>query len=182
LKYSDYPDGDLISQCIAGQQPAWEELISRYEKLIYSTALRTGLEPYLADEIFQNVCMIWLKELKNLRQAASLGAWLVTTTRRECWALWRHEKAKLEELEENILSDETPESITQHVEDSRKVLSAFKLLGEPCHQLLWRLYFNEEKSSYAEIARDLNIPINSIGPTRSRCLEKLKAILISKNF
>ncbi len=182
MKISDYPDSDLISQCIAGKQLAWEELISRYEKLIYATALRTGLEAYEADEIFQNVCLIWLKELKSLRQSASLGAWLVTTTRRECWALWRHEKAKLEELEENILADETPETIAQHVEDSRKVLSAFKQLGEPCHQLLWRLYFCEEKASYAEIARDLKIPPNSIGPTRSRCLEKLKTILISKNF
>jgi RNA polymerase sigma factor (sigma-70 family) len=182
LKISDYPDEELISLCIAGQQSAWEELIARYEKLIYSTALRTGLDSYEADEVFQNVCMIWLKELKHLRQANSLGAWLVTTTRRECWAFWRHNKAKLEELDEQIASDELPEALAQHVEDSRKVLSAFKQLGEPCHQLLWRLYFNEEPSSYTEIARDLNIPANSIGPTRSRCLEKLKSILISMSF
>ena len=182
MKISDYPDADLISQCIAGQQSAWEELIVRYEKLIYSTALRTGLAPYEADEIFQNVCMIWLKELKNLRKATSLGAWLVTTTRRECWALWRNDKAKLEELDEKIASDESPEELAQNLEDSRKVLSAFKQLGEPCHQLLLRLYFTEEKASYAEIARDLHIPPNSLGPTRSRCLEKLKTILISKNF
>lgn len=182
MKFSDYPDADLITQCIAGQQYAWDELIARYEKLIYSTALRTGLESYEADEIFQNVCLILLKELKNLRQTNSLGAWLVTTTRRECWALWRHDKAKLEELDEQLASDESPENLAQHVEDAQKVTSALKQLGEPCHQLLWRLYFNEENSSYAEIARDLNIPPNSIGPTRSRCLEKLKIILISKNF
>jgi len=182
LKISDYPDAELISQCIAGQQPAWEELIARYEKLIYSTALRTGLDHFEADEIFQNVCMIWLKELSHLRQSNSLGAWLVTTTRRECWALWRHDKAKLEELDEKLASDELPEELAQHLEDAQKVQSAFKQLAEPCHQLLWRLYFNEENTSYAEIARDLNIPPNSIGPTRSRCLEKLKSILISKNF
>lgn len=182
MKISDYPDDELISQCISGQQTAWEELIARYEKLIYSTALRTGLESSTADEIFQTVCLIWLKELKNLRKTSSLGAWLVTTTRRECWALWRHEKIKLEELDEKIASDESPEKLAQHAEDSQKVLSAFKQLAEPCHQLLWRLYFNEETSSYAEIARDLNIPANSIGPMRSRCLEKLKVILISKNF
>ena len=182
MKISDYPDAELITQCIAGQQSAWEELINRYEKLIYSTGLRTGLQLYEADEIFQNVCLIWLKELKHLRQANSLGAWLVTTTRRECWALWRRDKDKLEELNEQIPSGESPEKLALNVEDSRKVMSAFKQLGEPCHQLLWRLYFNDEHSSYAEIARDLNIPPNSIGPTRSRCLEKLKAILISKNF
>lgn len=182
MKISDYPDDELISLCLAGKQAAWEELILRYEKLIYSTALRTGLDSYEADEIFQNVCMIWLKELKNLRKANSLGAWLVVTTRRECWALWRHEKVKLEELDEQLASDESPENLAQHVEDARMVQSAFKQLGEPCHQLLWRLYFNEENSSYAEVARDLNIPPNSIGPTRSRCLEKLKTILVSKNF
>lgn len=182
MKITDTPDDELVSQCLAGQEPAWAELISRYEKLIYSTALRTGLEPYEADEIFQNVCMIWLKELKNLRRVKSIGAWLVTTTRRECWALWRHEKAKLEELDEQLASEESPEHLAQQVEDAQKVRSAFKQLGEPCHQLLWRLYFNEEPSSYAEIARDMNMPPNSIGPTRSRCLEKLKNILVSKNF
>ncbi|MBA4383665.1 MAG: hypothetical protein C0410_02925 [Anaerolinea sp.] len=182
MKISDYPDAELISQCIAGQQSAWEELIKRYEKLIYSTALRAGLETFEAEEVFQNVCMIWLKELKNLRQANSLGAWLVTTTRRECWSLWRHEKNNLEELDEKFASDESPEKLALHVEDSQKVLSAFKQLGEPCHQLLWRLYFEEENATYAEIARELNIPPNSIGPMRSRCLEKLKVILISKNF
>jgi RNA polymerase sigma factor (sigma-70 family) len=182
LKISDYTDDELVSHCIAGQQSAWEELIARYEKLIYSTALRTGLAPYEADEVFQNVCMILLKELKQLRKTKSLGAWLVTTTRRECWALWRKDKAKLEELDEKIASDELPEEIALHFEDAKKVLSAFKQLPDPCHKLLWRLYFDEEKSSYAEIARDLNIPPNSIGPTRSRCLEKLKTILISKQF
>jgi len=182
LKISDYPDEDLISQCIAGEQAAWEVLISRYENLIFSTALRTGLAQYEAEEVFQNVCLIWLKELKNLKKAESLGAWLVTTTRRECWALWRREKDNLEELNEEISSEELPEELASHVEDARKVLSAFKQLGEPCHQLLWRLYFSEERSSYAEIAEELNIPANSVGPTRSRCLEKLKAILTSKNW
>ena len=182
MKISDYPDDELIAQCIAGQQSAWEELIARYEKLIYSTALRCGLDSNEADEVFQNVCLILLKELKHLRQTNSLGAWLVTTTRRECWSLWRHEKAKLEELDEKLASDELPEILAQQFEDSKKVLSAFKQLAEPCHRLLWRLYFDEEKSSYAEIAHDLNIPPNSIGPTRSRCLEKLKTILISNNF
>lgn len=182
MKISDYPDDELIAQCLAGSQSAWSELITRYEKLIYSTALRTGLDVSEADEVFQNVCMIWLKELKNLRQANSLGAWLVVTTRRECWALWRHDKVKLDELDEQLASDESPEILAQHVEDARLVQSAFKQLGEPCHQLLWRLYFSGENPSYAEVARDLNMPPNSIGPTRSRCLEKLKIILVSKNF
>ena len=182
MKIFDYPDADLVSQCLAGEQAAWEVLIARYENLIFSTALRTGLTQYEAEEIFQNVCLIWLKELKNLKNAESLGAWLVTTTRRECWALWRREKDNLDELDEEISSEELPEELALHVEDARKVLSAFKQLGEPCHQLLWRLYFSEERASYAEIAEELNIPANSVGPTRSRCLEKLKAILISKNW
>jgi len=182
LKIFDYPDADLISLCIAGNQSAWEVLIGRYEKLIYSIALRTGMKPGEADEVFQNVCLIWLKELKNLRNTNSLGAWLVTTTRRECWALWRREKYELEELNEEMASGESPEKLALSVEDAKKVLAAFKELGEPCHQLLWRLYFSEERSSYAEIAEELKISPNSIGPTRARCLEKLKTILLRKNW
>jgi len=177
LNIIDYPDADLITECIAGNHSAWEILIVRYEKLIYSTALRVGLQAAEADEVFQNVCEIWLKELKNLKKTGSLGAWLVTTTRRECWALWRKEKRNLEELDEQVSLDESPEDLALQVEDAQKVIKAFDLLGEPCHQLLWKLYFSEEHLSYAEIANDLHIAINSIGPRRARCLEKLKMIL-----
>jgi RNA polymerase sigma factor (sigma-70 family) len=170
-------DETLISQCLAGHQQTWEILILRYEKLIYYTALRTGIDAVELDDVFQNVCTIWFKELKRLRDVRSLGAWLVTTTRRECWAHWRRKKVDGEELNDQIAFDESPEKLVAQAEDAYIVQLAFLQLGEPCHRLLKLLYFDPDPRSYSEVAREIDIPVNSLGPTRARCLEKLKSIL-----
>jgi RNA polymerase sigma factor (sigma-70 family) len=175
-------DPELISQCLAGHKQAWEILLSRYERLIYYTALRTGIDAAEVEDVFQNVCTIWIKELKKLRDAQRLGAWLVTTTRRECWAIWRSKKVNEELLDDQLVFDESPEKLASHAEDANLVQKAFKQLGEPCHRLLQCLYFDPSPRSYAEIAREINMPINSIGPTRARCLEKLKTILEKLNW
>jgi RNA polymerase sigma factor (sigma-70 family) len=170
-------DETLISQCLAGHQSAWEILISRYEKLIYYTTLRTGIDAVEADDIFQNVCTIWFKELKKLRDLRSLGAWLVTTTRRECWTRWRRKNVSEEELNDQLACDESPEKLAEHAADAYIVQQAFRQLGEPCHRLLKLLYFDPNPRSYAEVSLEMDIPVNSLGPTRARCLEKLKSIL-----
>jgi RNA polymerase sigma factor (sigma-70 family) len=170
-------DETLISQCLAGHQQAWDTLISRYEKLIYYTALRTGIDAVEADDIFQNVCTIWFKQLKKLRDLRSLGAWLVTTTRRECWTRWRRKNVSEEELNDQIASDESAEKLAEHALDAHIVQRAFQQLGEPCHRLLKLLYFDPAPRSYVDVAREMDIPVNSLGPTRARCLEKLKSIL-----
>lgn len=177
LGNSNINDANLISQCLAGHQQAWEMLLSRYEKLIYYTALHTGIDAAEVEDVFQNVCTIWLKELKGLRDARRLGAWLVTTTRRECWAIWRRKKVSEEALNEQMVFDESPEKLAAQAEDANLVQMAFQKLGEPCHRLLTRLYFDPDHRSYAEVAQEINMPVNSLGPTRARCLEKLKTIL-----
>lgn len=175
-------DAELISQCLAGHKEAWEILISRYERLIYHTAFRTGIDAQEVDEVFQNVCVIWVKELKQLRDGTRLGAWLVTTTRRECWSIWKRRKVGEQELDEQLVFDESPEKLAAQVEDANIIQAAFGQLGEPCHRLLKLLYFDPDPRSYAEIAQEIDIPINSIGPTRARCLEKLKAMLKRFNW
>ena len=176
----DIIDADLIAQCLDGQKQAWEILLARYEKLIYYTALCTGIDIVEADDVFQSVCLIWMKQLKQLRDSHCLGAWLVTTTRRECWARSKRGNYIHVELTEQISSDESPEKLAAQAEDAYSVQRAFQQLGEPCHRLLKLLYFDSDRRSYADVAKEVNIPVNSIGPTRARCLEKLKIIL--ENF
>lgn len=178
----DSSDSDLIKQCLDGQSSAWEVLIARYEKLIYFTALQTCKEPPDADDVFQNVCIILLKELKNLRNTDRLAAWLVTTTRREGWARSRREQNRSEELTENFASVDTPEQISSIFEDALLVQAALRKINDPCRQLIRLLYFDPQHPSYIEIADHLGISVNSIGPTRARCMEKLRRILNKIGF
>ncbi|MBI4771938.1 MAG: sigma-70 family RNA polymerase sigma factor [Chloroflexi bacterium] len=174
-------DAELIQQCLAGQPTAWEALLSRYERLIYYTALRAGANADEASDVFQAVCLIWLEELGRLRNARALGAWLVTTTRRECWARWKRRGGNEDELDdaaaERVVSDDSPEKLAAQAEDAHAVRGALQQLAEPCRRLLWLLYYDPTCPSYAAVARKLKMPANSLGPTRARCLSKLGEIL-----
>ncbi|MBI2975653.1 MAG: sigma-70 family RNA polymerase sigma factor [Chloroflexi bacterium] len=174
-------DAELVRQCLDGQATAWEELLSRYERLIYHTALRAGAAGGEAADVFQAVCLIWLEGLGRLRDPERLGAWLVTVTRRETWACWKRRR-ETEADDDELLKieappEELPEALAAQAADGRAVKQALGQLAEPCRRLLWMLYFDPERPSYEDIARRLNLAANSIGPTRARCLEKLKTIL-----
>lgn len=66
-------DAQLIQQCLQGNEKAWEELVRRYERLIYYTALRTGVVGDEAADVFQAVCLVWLAQLGRLRNPERLG-------------------------------------------------------------------------------------------------------------
>src|SRR3990172_8770825 len=85
-------DSHLIQACLRGDEHAWESLLERYERLIYSIPRRYGMAEHDAAEVFQNVCITLLGQLDRLRDHEKLGAWLVTTTRRECWRQWRQDQ------------------------------------------------------------------------------------------
>ena len=179
--WAEASDAELIRHCLDGQAAAWETLLARYERLIYSTALRAGTTPDESADVFQAVCLIWLEQLGRLRDPQRLGGWLVTTTRRECWARWRKGRAIEEDPETPLAEmqspDESPEMLAARNEDARAVRRALRHLPDNCRRLLSLLYYDSAKPSYEEVGRQLKMAVNSVGPTRARCLEKLKELL-----
>lgn len=179
-------DTELIQRCLAGEEAAWETLLTRYERLIYHVALRAGASGDEAADVFQTVCLIWLEQLGNLRNPQSLGAWLVTTTQRECWARWKRNGTSQHDSAESDVepatSEDSPETLADQAEDARALRSALQRLGKPCQRLLWLLYYDPIHPSYAEIASRLKMPANSVGPTRARCLSKLREILLDPGW
>lgn len=73
----------LIAACQAGDDAAWDALVVRYERLVYTIPLRYGLTAAEADDVFQTVWLKLLQHLPTLRQPDRVAAWLVTTARRE---------------------------------------------------------------------------------------------------
>src|SRR5215813_13332069 len=80
-------DPVLVSACLAGDSSAWETLIKRYQRLIYSIPLKARLSPDDASDIFQSICLKLFEKLSTLREHQKLSAWLITTTTRECWRI-----------------------------------------------------------------------------------------------
>lgn len=175
-------DPALVQSCIAGDENAWNELVERYGRLVYSVSLRSGLSSADADEVFQNVFIILLRHLKNLRKQTSLSSWLIATTQRECWRL-RKGKALHYELNDVIADGSPPlEDDVLRWERHRQVRQGLTRLDDRCRTLLSDLFLDPDEPSYVTIAAKLGMPLGSIGPTRARCFKKLEAVLIEMGF
>lgn len=165
----------LLVRCRAGDARAWSELIGEYERMVFSIPRRYGLNREDSDDIVQVVFTELLQSLDSLRDDERLAGWLATVARRQSWRVIERRKREL------AVAD-VPES--SHDSDPAETWTRVEwlyegLLGldERCRELLVTLYLSGEDPSYAEVARRLGRPVGSIGPTRGRCLERLRDIL-----
>ena len=183
----DDSDLQLVLDCRRGDQLAWEKLIRRYQRLIYTIPLRAGLDEHHAAEIFQDVFTTLFQKLDEIQEPEKLQAWLVTTTRRKTLRAVSKsqirkrssDKAAEQAHEAAQIRDEAPLPDEQLLilEEQQRIRTALSLLDERCKRLLEMLFYLQEPPSYAEIAASLGIPEGGIGPTRARCLAKLLRIL-----
>jgi len=183
--YKQLSDTDLLMACQQGEEDAWGALVGRYERLVYTIPYRYGLTPSEVSDVFQSVWLALLRNLGSLRQPDRIAAWLVTTTRRECWERRRGGKYKKEfssELDSNIIktkSDEpSPDELVSTYERHEALRQAMEHLEPRCRRLIHLLYFDPSIPSYADISEMLSMPIGSIGPMRARCLKKLRKIMV----
>jgi RNA polymerase sigma factor (sigma-70 family) len=166
-------DRDLIASCLRGEEQAWAELITRYQRLIYSVARGLCPQPEDCADVFQRVCLELYQSLKNLRNDQTLPAWLITVTKRCSYAVLRTKRTTVPIEDFEVGSDQ---KILQ-IEKEFLVERAVGELPDRCRMLIDLLYFDVDEPSYEDISRRMGMPVASIGPTRARCLEKLKKIL-----
>lgn len=171
-------DSILIERCLNGEQDAWEAIIRRYQNLIYSVPIRYHFSSQDAADVFQHVCVILLEKLKTLRNSETLSSWLYITTKRQCWKIAKKKKmeTELQETSEEISDSNSENLVLQH-----QIKTGVDQLSEKCRDLIFALYYAEPPFSYEQITEKLGIPFGSIGPTRARCLEKLRKILSGKD-
>jgi RNA polymerase sigma factor (sigma-70 family) len=172
-------DATLIDACLQGRHEAWNELVERYGRLVYSIPRRYGMSDPDCDDVFQNVFSILLQRLGSIKDRSRLSAWLITTTHRECWRLGRRSSAFTSEDVDRYFSDVSapPEEAMIRWEQQHAVRRALETLGGRCEQLLTALFLSSGDPSYERIAEDLGLKVGSIGPTRARCFRKLERIL-----
>jgi RNA polymerase sigma factor (sigma-70 family) len=169
------PDHDLIQACLRQEQDGWKELIERYQRLIYSVARSFCPLPEDTADIFQHVCLELHRNLHRLRSEQTLSAWLITVTRRRAYAVLRMQRPHVPIEDFHPAVDAQVELLEKGFEVER----AFLRLPDRCGKLLRLLYFDVDEPSYAEIAQKMGMPVASIGPTRARCLEKLKKLIVA---
>jgi RNA polymerase sigma factor (sigma-70 family) len=180
-KYKQYTDAELITMCLQGDSKAWETLIVRYRRLIYSIPVRFSFSSADASDVFQSVCLKLIEHLHELKDETKLSAWLITTTTRQCLYVrsqkFRETGGSDEELEEPLDPSENVEVVRVQAEEQQTVRESVDQLPDRCRQLIELLYFDNRSPSYEDVGRMLDMPIASIGPTRARCLDKLRIVL-----
>nr|MBN2276460.1 sigma-70 family RNA polymerase sigma factor [candidate division Zixibacteria bacterium] len=172
----------LVGRCLADDRNAWTELVERITPLVFSICRRMKLSREDSFDIYGQVSFLLWKNLDRLQTPAKLLSYVTTITRRVVYA---HQKKSriLERVEEAIkletgdLSAETPEEVYAVRERSEILLKALARLPRRDYQLIRALFFNRSNPTYEEIARQLGIPVSSIGPSRERCFKKLYRLL-----
>src|SRR5213595_3932287 len=129
----DSGDRDLIRRCIEGDQEAWKQLVRRYERLIYSIALRICRDSETAADVLQQVCLELYQRLDEVRNVASLPSWIGTVTRRKSFD---HMKAlkPVESLVEEVQVDS--EDIFGSIERQHALERAMAILPERNRRLI----------------------------------------------
>jgi RNA polymerase sigma factor (sigma-70 family) len=170
---------DLVTRAEKGDKQAWDALVERYAQLIWSICRRYQLSRADADDVSQSVWLQLVDKLGTIRDPAALPGWLATTTRRECGRVWRaahNSRTAAYVLDAGTIPDEQTETAEQELLQAERhaaLREAFVDLP-PCDQRLIDLLIADPPMPYAEISARLGIPVGSIGPTRGRCLDKLR--------
>jgi RNA polymerase sigma factor (sigma-70 family) len=170
-------DTGLVQACLDGNEAAWSELVEKYQRLVLSVARRCGLTDADADDVFQIVFTTLFRRLEGLRDQTRLSSWLITTTYREAWRLGKSVQRHVA-LDEAVIDIVTPPvDLVAQAEREQIVREAMRRLDDRCRELLSALFLSADQPRYDEIARRVGMPVGSIGPTRGRCLQKLRALV-----
>ncbi|MGQ0839333.1 RNA polymerase sigma factor [Actinokineospora sp.] len=162
-----------------GDRRALDVLVAELTPLVWHVARGTGLDRTTAEDVVQTVWLALLRHLDRLDEPRALVGWLITTTRREANRTRQRGSAQVElapEVAEHVLSSEPmPEAEALRDERDRQLWSAFHKLPQRCQQLL-RLTVLAGRAEYRTVAETMRMPHGSIGPTRGRCLNSLRAL------
>jgi len=176
-------DARLVKLCRRGDQQAWDELVDRFQRLIFAIPRRSGLSEEQAADVFQEVFLTLFEKINSIEQPERIRAWLVTTAKFKTWATVRNSKglyspATGEEMEAEManLPDAAPlaDDMLVEMEQQHLIRAAISELDERCRTILSMIYLRETSASYAEVAEAIGVGETSISPLRSRCLKKVE--------
>ena len=172
----------LLTRCRAGDRDAWTKLVERLQSTVFGVTRRLGLGEADAADVFQATFIALYRNLDRIDQALTLPRWIAVTATRECYRVRRTYPEATGSADERTLEDtiaveqRSAEEIAIESERALVLREGLEQLGGRCRVLLTLLY-GEVETSYIEIGAKLGMPIGAIGPTRARCLEKLRKIL-----
>jgi RNA polymerase sigma factor (sigma-70 family) len=171
----------VVRQAALGDRASWEQLVAKYSRLIWAMTRDFKLADSDAADVVQATWLRLLEHIDRIEHPDRIGSWLATTARHECLRhVARRKKVILvdDDLAFSDVSTEQPDLDERLIadENAEAVRQALSRLPWRWRRLL-ELLMTDPPASYAEISSQLGLPVGSIGPTRGRCLERLRVLL-----
>jgi len=172
--------GRLFTEYRNGDQAKMGELVALLTPILWHTVRASRLAAATAEDVLQTTWLTLVRKADSITEPLAVLQWLVVTTKRESWRVSRNQaKVRPEDLETTGTDLDLGPSVEDEVimqDSDARLWQHLNALPERCRALL-RVVAFADRPDYAEIGRALGMPLGSIGPTRGRCLAKLKAAL-----
>lgn len=178
---------ELLARASRGDAAAWNVLVDRFASLLWAVARGHRLGQEDAADVVQNTWLKLLDHLDDIAQPEALPGWLATTARYECLALLRRKGrehlVRDDDLATNVVDEHVRELDAGLLDDERdsQLWACLGRLSERC-QVLLRALMASDRPNYKAIAEALGMSVGSIGPTRMRCLDKLRDLVGSGDY
>ena len=174
---------DYLDRARSGEAGALQEIVRELTPLLWHVARTQGLSAEQAADVVQTTWLELLRRLNEIRSPQALAGWLTTATRHEAWRIMRQERKHAgsgDEFEAETLADPAPEAADRLIAEERQrvLIRHFGRLSQRCQTLL-RVVAEADRPSYAVVSEALGMPAGSIGPTRGRCLARLRDMLLA---
>jgi RNA polymerase sigma factor (sigma-70 family) len=170
---------NLVRSAAAGEQAAWDALVRRFLPLVRAAVRAQRVADADVPDVVQVVWIRLARSISTIDEPERIGAWLATTSRNEALRE-RRRRAHVLLDDDGMLEipDDAPSivALTEASEVEREIWACVGELSPACQDLLFLLLASPERS-YAEVSAALDMPIGSIGPTRQRCLARLRRLL-----
>ncbi|MEU8268951.1 sigma-70 family RNA polymerase sigma factor [Sphaerisporangium sp. NPDC049002] len=179
--------GSIFLSAADGDAAAWKALVEGLAPLVWSVVRAHGLSDADGHEVFQTTWLRLAQHLRRIREPEKVGSWLASTARHECLkviqASRRVSPVGDPEVFDRAADQWTPEEALIRSEEAdaradqvRQLWQAFEQLSEACRRLL-RVLMASPRPHYHEVSAALGIPVGGIGPTRQRCLRRLRTLM-----
>jgi RNA polymerase sigma factor (sigma-70 family) len=171
---------DSFRRYRGGEAQGLDEMVRALTPVLWHVVRAHGLDSERAQDVVQTTWLTFVRRQSSISEPQAVAAWLTTTARREAWRVARS-TTRVTSVEDDVLESELPteasaESDALQEDQSRRLWACVQQLSERCQRLL-RIVAFDDRPDYRGIAEEMQMPVGSIGPTRGRCLAKLKALL-----
>jgi RNA polymerase sigma factor (sigma-70 family) len=163
----------LVDSASRGDERAWGAIVQQYRSLVLAVCRGLGVTGVDAEDVSGDVWLRLVANLGSLRTPAALPGWIATTTRRECLQLLRHRGRQIPDATEVVATEPGPDTELLVNERRAALHEALGRLSDRDQELLSML-FSDPPTPYTVISTRLGMPIGAIGPTRQRCLARVR--------